>query len=301
MLSERREIPRAHTETLGVVGHPVGHSLSPLLQNTLLSHFGLDACYHAFDVDPAIFSTAIRGAAALGFRGLNVTVPHKQRAAELCDELSPEATVLRAVNTLSFRPDGTVFGANTDPYGFRTALRRFDLDLPESGALVLGAGGAARSVVFALGQLRARTIWVANRTESRAQSLVDALSPVMPEGVRVYALPLTASAVQKPLEHCALVVNATSVGMSPHTGVSPLPPGARFAPGTAVMDLVYNPLKTLFLREAEEAGCEVQNGLDMLIHQAVASLEIWFNKKLEVDPEFLHKLRELLVDALSAG
>jgi len=296
----RKQLPDAHTATLGVVGHPVGHSLSPLLQNTLLRKLSLNACYHAFDVEPARFRDAIRGAASLGFLGLNVTVPHKQRAAELCDLLSDEARLLRAANTLVFRPDGSIFGANTDPFGFRRALQEFRPDLRDFNALVLGAGGAARSVVLALSQLGSRNVWIANRTRSRAQALVQELGPALGEATALHDLPLDSSNVQRAVDASQLVVNATSVGMAPDVDATPLPPGVRLNPAMAVVDLIYNPLETRFLREAKEAGCEIDNGLNMLIFQAVASLEIWFETEVNLEPNFLTELRTLLTGALSS-
>lgn len=298
MNSASKQQPNARTATLGVIGHPVGHSLSPLLHNTLLWRLRLDACYHAFDVEPAQLPRAVEGAAALGFLGLNVTVPHKQGVFRLCDELSDEARILKAVNTLFFRPDGTIFGANTDPYGFRRALTEFLPNLQAFTALVLGAGGAARSVLLALSELGATTVWIANRTLSRAQRLATELAPQLPGPITLRPIGLEPRELESALKSSSLVVNATSVGMSPNTNGTPLPEGVSLRPGTAVVDLIYNPFETRLLRQAREAGCKVENGLNMLIFQAVASLEIWFGRRLDFDADVFAELRDILVSAL---
>ncbi|MBF0400878.1 MAG: shikimate dehydrogenase [Magnetococcales bacterium] len=275
-------IPDGHTRLIGVIGHPVSHTLSPALHNPALAWLGLNMRYLAFHVHPAQLETAVRGFAAIGMVGFNATVPHKEALLPLMDWLDPLAQRIGAVNTVSIDPDGTLRGYNTDAYGFIDALQETDtlpqpLDLSSSSVLVLGAGGAARGVVVGLLEAGARQIAVANRTPARAEQLIADLRPCYPQA-NLTPLPLEAD--QLPLESCDLLVNTTLLGLQgEEIQVVEMP---RLPTTALVYDIVYTPKETPLLRAAKQQGLVTLNGLGMLIHQGSRAFELWTGQKMPV-------------------
>jgi len=251
----------------GIALHPAGHTLSPVIHEAAYRALALDAAFAAFDVEPARLGDAVRGMRALGLTQLCVSLPHKEAVLALADRVSDEARAIGAANTLTLR-GGELVADNTDWIG---VLRTLEPLGPWAGkrATVLGAGGAARAVVFALRHLGAE-VRIVNRTRARAEKLAAEL------GGKIGAL-------EEPFD---LLVNATSVGMSPEIAATPAPASA-LAPGATVFDTVYRPLETRLLREARERGCRVQDGLDMLVHQAVEQIRIWSGKR--ADPALLRR------------
>jgi shikimate dehydrogenase len=254
----------------GVMGWPVRHSRSPRLHGYWLAQHGVDGAYVPLAVEPAQFGAAVRGLLACGFRGVNVTIPHKEAAFALCDDLADSARRAGAVNTLRFE-DGRILGSNTDGYGFLESLAEqapgFD---PRSGpAVLLGAGGAARAIAAALLDAGCPRVTLVNRTRPRAEALAAALGgPVL-------------VAEAPPLAGAALLVNTTSLGMAgqPPLGIdlSPLPPAA------VVADIVYVPLETPLLAAARARGLVAVDGLGMLLHQARPGFAAWFGVAPQVD------------------
>lgn len=257
--------PTATTRLAGVLGHPVKHSLSPVLHNAAFAEVGLDWAYVAFDVPDGACPAAVAGARALGLQGLSVTMPHKRSAALACDELSVTATALGVVNTIVRRRDRLV-GEATDGPGFLASLRAAGHDPAQRTCLVLGAGGAARAVVHALaGAGGARIGVVARRPEAARE-------------VAALAGKVGAVATAVDVDSADLIVNATSVGMAGTPGEDGLPMGlgpGDFRPGHVVADLVYNPRRTPLLSAAEAAGATPIDGLGMLVHQAALAFELW--------------------------
>ncbi len=260
------------TRLFGVLGHPVGHSLSPAMQNAALREMGVDGVYLAFDVPPGGLADAVAGLKALGAGGVNCTIPHKEAALGLADRLAEDARVIGAVNTLVFR-DGETTGHNTDAPGFLADLARCGLDPRGRRAVVLGAGGSARAVVTALLRAGAR-VAVANRTVERARELAEDLGGRL--GVRgVECVPLAEAPLREALDGAALLVNTTAVGMSPRLEEMPPVPPESLGPELLVYDLIYNPLETRLLRAARERGARTANGAGMLAHQGALALELW--------------------------
>ena len=239
----------------GIILHPAGHTLSPLLHATAYAELGLEARYHAFDVPLERLSDAVVGMRALGLRQLSVSLPLKEAVLPLADRVSDAARAIGAANTLT-RVGEQLVADNTDWIG---VLRSLEALGPWRGAraLVLGAGGAARAVVYALGQLGAN-VGVHARTRARAEKLAAELG----------------AELASPDSRCDLLVNATPVGMQPQIDRTPLA-AEHLDPAATVFDLVYRPLETRLLREARARGCRTQDGLDMLIHQAVEQVRIW--------------------------
>ena len=261
----------------GVIGHPVAHSRSPKLHGHWLKTYGLSGHYVPMDVTPSDLEGVLRTLPKAGFVGANVTVPHKEAALRLADHVSDRASVIGAANTLVFRDDGTIHADNTDGYGFMENLRAGAPDwVPQDGpAVVFGAGGAARAILWALADAGVPEILLTNRTRTRADHLKEEF------GQRITVVDWVQAG--NVIENAELVVNTTSLGMQgqPELRV----PLDGLQPGTVVTDLVYAPLQTRLLQQAEEAGCTTVDGLGMLLHQAVPGFERWFGVRPEVDAE----------------
>jgi shikimate dehydrogenase len=283
---------------VGIIGWPVGHSLSPRMHNAAFEALGLNYAYLPLPVAPAQVEPAIKGLAALGFAGANVTVPHKSAVLRWVDEVSPVAKAIGAANTLIVRPDGTILGDNTDAYGFMTDL--MEQEWPGSPsrlrrALVIGAGGAARAVSYGLLHGGAE-VAVANRSFERAVDLcraiggaLEAADPPAPGRIGAHRFP---DDLARLAQGADLIVNATTLGL--HGSDDPLPwdPDVPFHAGQLVYDLA--PLSarrghTPFLALAAAGGARVVGGLGMLVHQGARAFELWTGVKapLEVMREAL--------------
>ena len=260
---------------LGLIGWPVEHSLSPVIQTAALQACGLEGKYELYPVLPLpegkqdleeIFLRTRNGE----IRGINVTIPHKQNVIPLLDSLTPVAQKIGAVNTV-YLENGKVIGDNTDADGFLNDLKQNISQIPrEKTALVLGAGGSSRAVSYAL----SRDGWqvkVAARRLEQAQSLVDDLSEN--QRFELSAIHLDPKALMK--LNPGLIVNTTPVGMTPQISESPWLGEVSFPRGSFIYDLVYNPRETLFVRQARDAGLEASNGLGMLLEQAALAFERW--------------------------
>jgi shikimate dehydrogenase len=243
---------------LGVCGWPVAHSLSPEMHNAALAEAGLESWrYLRLPLPPDRFEETVRALPARGFRGVNVTIPHKEAALALADGASPAARAIGAANTLTFEDDGSIHADNTDAPGLLEAL---PVDPAGKVALVLGAGGAARAAVHALVQAGAQ-VWVWNRTPERAQALAEALG---------------AQAVSRSMQ-AEIVINATSVGLHDPSGTfKALPLTADdVGAGSCVVDMVYRPGGTALIQTVQEWGARTVDGLEILIAQGAASFERW--------------------------
>jgi len=258
----------------GVIGHPVAHSRSPALFRHWLDATDRTGHYVPLHVAPDELETVLRAMPAMGFVGANVTIPHKEHALRIADEVSDAARRIGAANTLTFRADGTIHADNTDGYGFIANLRQTAPALaPERGpALILGAGGAARAIIVALLDAGVPRIVLTNRTRARAEDLATAFGP----SITVIDWNEAAAA----LPDAVTVVNTTALGMA---GKDPLTLDlSALHPAQLVTDIVYTPLQTDLLRAAEQAGCTSVDGLGMLLHQAVPGCERWFGFRPEV-------------------
>ena len=260
------------TRVFCVLGHPVGHSVSPAMHNAALAQMGLDGVYVAFDVTPEGLADAVRGLQALGIGGINCTIPHKEALLPLMDELSEEAAFIGAVNTIVFS-DGRRIGHNTDAPGFLASLRAEGADPAGKEVLVLGAGGSARAVVVALARSGAR-VTVANRTVERAEELASQLNAKFHANA-VRAIELRAEVLGPTVAGADIIVNTTSLGMNPHSEGMPELPVDRIRPDAFVYDLIYNPLETRLLREARQRGARGAHGAGMLARQGALALELW--------------------------
>jgi shikimate dehydrogenase len=269
-----------------VCGHPIAHSRSPMIHGFWLKKHGIDGFYDAVDVAPENFEAFLGGLAENGLAGGNITIPHKEAAYRFADRRDAAAEEIGAVNTLWFE-DGQLCATNTDAHGFAANLDEYAPGWTKAGAaVVLGAGGASRAVIFALKQRGFTDIRIVNRTVARAAELADRFG----EGVSAHP----PDAVAELLSDAGLLVNTTALGMH---GNAEIPADPLHLPDHAIVtDIVYVPLETPLLAAARMRGLKTVDGLGMLLHQAVPGFERWFGVRPEVTPE----LRSLIVSDLGA-
>jgi shikimate dehydrogenase len=261
----------ARTQLTGLIGWPVSHSFSPAMHNAALAVLGLNWVYVPLPVPPDRVGDAVRGLPALGFQGVNVTVPHKQAVMPFLDEISPAAQAIGAVNTILVEQEsGRLLGFNTDWRGFLADLVAKEVEVNGRHCLVLGAGGSARGIVYALFQVGGRVLLLARRPEQAYQLAADLGSGFVEEIRPLAELESTAAQTKAPL-----IINTTPLGMSPHIDGSPWPDDVPMPAGSFVYDLVYNPPETRLMRQALDAGCHACNGLGMLLRQGAISFALW--------------------------
>lgn len=276
------------TRLAGVIGWPVSHSLSPRLHGHWLKEYSIDGSYIALPVERTDFSTAIGSLQREGYRGVSVTVPHKEAAFAIAHRVDAAAKAAGAVNQLVFHDDGTIEGLNTDAPGLAASLREGGVSLDGKPGILLGAGGAARAAVLALADLGASEIRILNRDRHRAEVLVSNLS----SSVDVDLVPMALDDWRKVAGDTALVVNATSAGMKDTLS---LDVALEALPKTAVVcDIVYNPLETGLLKCARALHLKTVDGLGMLMHQAVPAFKAFFGVEPKVTSALRHELESAL-------
>lgn len=272
------------TNIVGLIGYPVSHSVSPQMHNAAFAKLELDWCYIPLPVataPAALIGEAVIGLRALGLRGANVTVPHKQAVMPHLDTLTQAAQAIGAVNTIRVEPNGTFLGDNTDARGFIMDLTSHNVLLEGKRALVLGAGGSARAVVYGLAQAGCTALTILNRTVEKARALADVMQPLFPDCViHVDALP---TGIPEHTAQADLIVNCTSLGMSPHVAATPWDIDVPFHAGQTVYDLIYNPSLTQLLVKAAADGARTIGGLGMLVWQGAISFELWTGQTAPVD------------------
>jgi shikimate dehydrogenase len=297
------------TQLIGLIGWPVEHSFSPAMHNAAAADLGLDFVYVALPVRPGDVETAVRGLAALGFRGVNVTIPHKQAVMPFLHEIAAGARAIGAVNTIVVnrgqfavgsgqgavdsgqwtgeRSQSSIFtlqsssklvGYNTDWSGFLADLTARGVEVDGRSCLILGAGGSARGVAYGLARAGGQVQVLARRVE-QAQTLVDEIGPRVDGAGWLNAWPLRELETAVRAATAPLIVNTTPLGMSPHVETSVWPDDLAFPAGAFAYDLVYNPVETRFIRQAQAAGCQSANGLGMLLHQGAQAFALWTGRE----------------------
>lgn len=257
----------SHTVLYGVIGDPIRHSKSPIMLNRAFRETGINGAYGAFHVTPERLGEAISGIRALGFRGLNVTIPHKIEVMGHLDEIDESARAIGAVNTI-VNEGGRLIGFNTDGIGYVRSLKEeAEPDLAGKRIVVVGCGGAARGIVWALAKENPGEIVLVNRTAERARELAASF------GSKTISA-LDWERLREACEDADVVINTTSVGMSPNVDAVPLDPD-WLRPGAVASDLIYNPLTTAFLKRAADRGCRVHGGLGMFVYQGAYAFEYW--------------------------
>lgn len=275
----------------GVFGDPIAHSLSPAMHNAAFSALGMDCIYHAFRVKPEKLRKAILGAEAMGFGGLNLTVPLKEAALKLdCIKPDPLAEKIGAVNTVVFGKNGEIKGYNTDGLGAKQALQNAAVEIKGSKIVVAGAGGAARAIAFQLAADGAE-ITIVNRTEGRAIELAKDISAAALSG-NVTGRGL--SRLKDLLQNTDVLINTTTLGMHPNIDTS-IATAEDLHPGLTVFDIVYNPLETSLLREAKASGAKTVSGVLMLVYQGAEAFRLWTGTEPPVE-----LMKKTVLEALQA-
>ena len=266
------------TIVCGLIGDPVEHSMSPAMQNAAFRELNLDYAYVPFRVRGEDIGRAIAGMRALGLRGLNVTIPHKMAVIPFLDGLDALAGKIGAVNTI-VNDGGTLTGCNTDAGGFLQPLLERGFNPEGKRIVVVGAGGAARGIAFALVDKGARLVML-NRTADRARALAEQLCQHYPQGAE--GMELNEHNLAESTASADMIVNTTSVGMGASSNETPIPRQV-LRRGALVYDIVYNPLKTKLISEAESAGCVTISGAEMLAWQGALAFEKWTARKAPIE------------------
>ena len=268
----------AKTKVYGVIGDPIEHSLSPALHNAAFKVLKLDCVFLAFKVKTGEVESAIRGMRGLGIRGLNVTMPHKEAVIAYLDEVDSAAKFLGSVNTV-LNDNGKLNGFSTDGIGALNALKENGVTLNGKKVLLLGGGGAAKTIAFALAKVVDELI-ILNRSPEKITPLTKIMNREFNK--QVSGGLLAPSAIQKNIQNVDILINATSVGMHPNDEHSLVEP-QWLRPDLTVMDIVYNPIETKLAKDAKKAGAKVISGVEMLIYQGAASFEVWTGHKAPVE------------------
>jgi len=268
------------TKIIGIIGKNIKNSLSPLFHNQIILKYSLKFCYLPFQVTENDLTQAIQGIRALSIKGVNVTFPYKEKVIEFLDKVEESARRIGAVNTI-VNNKGILIGYNTDVIGFKKSLQEdAKFTVKKKKAVILGAGGAARAVVYALLEEEIEEICIFNRTLEKAKMIKRNLSSFFPKS-SISVFPLEEEDLKDKIEKAHLLVNATSLGIPPRVDNTPLPDEKLFHPDLLVYDLIYHPVRTLFLRQAERAGAKIINGLPMLVYQGIESFYLWTGLKPE--------------------
>lgn len=259
----------------GVIGYPIAHSMSPLMHNREFQALKLDHYYTAFNIHPDDLAKAIESVRILEIRGLNVTLPHKVKVMDYLDEIDEEARLIGAVNTIINR-DGHLIGTNTDGEGYLRSLLTIVDSLYAKKVILIGAGGAARAIATTLARQGVQALDVANRTAAKAEELAKHVNRFA--DCKALAL----KDAEEQLENYDIIINTTSVGMSPNVEEAPIRLD-HLKTGAVVSDLIYNPLKTKLLQQAEEKGAVIHNGVGMFVYQGALAFEKWTGIKPNIE------------------
>ncbi|MBY8990481.1 MAG: shikimate dehydrogenase [Candidatus Lokiarchaeota archaeon] len=268
----------SQTKVLGVLGHPIAHSMSPIMFNTALQELGLDYIYVAFDVHPDNLEKAMIGIRSLEIKGVNVTIPHKKTIIKYIDEVDPLALKIGAINTIK-NEEGVLKARNTDAGGAKKSLLEMGLDVSGKNVLILGSGGVSRAIAYILAE-EANKIVLTDLIENRAKLLANEIKDGMKVDIEGYLS--NEDIIEKHIKKTDILINATPIGMYPKVDETPIPK-ELLHDDLFVFDVVYNPLETRLMKEAAEIGCETLGGLDMLVNQGIVAFEWWLNKKPSKD------------------
>ena len=265
------------TQLVGLIGWPVSHSFSPKMHNAAFADLGLNWVYLPFPIEPEHVETAVPGLFAAGIRGINITVPHKQAVIPLLDEIEEGAQAIGAVNTIVKEENGRLKGYNTDWAGFLADLAEQNVSVEGRDCLIIGAGGSARAIAYALAHAGGQVQILARRIEQAAALVADLRSFFASDVLQERPLSELPSVIKE--SEAPLIVNTTPVGMTPNINSSVWPETLPLPPNSFVYDLVYNPTETKIMQQAKANQCGASNGLGMLVHQGALAFTLWTGKK----------------------
>lgn len=273
-----------HTQLTGLLGSPVAHSISPMMHNEAFAQLGLDYAYLAFDVNEEELETAIEGLRAMKVKGFNLTMPNKNRMCRLCDKLSPVAQITGAVNTV-VNENGIFVGHTTDGIGYMESVKEAGLNIIGEKITVLGAGGAATSIIAQAAFDGVAEISIFNqksKSYERMEGIISKLTEQTNCKLNLFTYD-SQDILRKELAESILLVNTTPVGMAPNIEDSLITDTTMFHPNLTVSDIIYNPEETKLLRLAKETGCKTFNGLHMLLYQGAAAFKLWTGQEMPVE------------------
>src|SRR3989339_1563180 len=262
------------TQIVGIIGHPIKHSYSPFIHNVAIELKKIDYVYLPFDIPSSNLNSALKGMKALGIKGFNVTIPHKESVIQYMSSVSEEVSMIGSVNTI-VNDQGRLIGHNTDAYGIWETLLPFKDDISGNQVCVIGAGGSARAVIYTLiRHFKPKKLFIVNRNERRAENLKECFSEKM-KFSSIKTKELIPPSAFEVMRDSKLIIHATPVGMNPNENDSITTSADVFSKGQIVFDLVYNPQITLLMKIAIRSGAKTINGLSMLVNQAAKSFELW--------------------------
>lgn len=273
-----------HTQLTGLLGSPVAHSISPMMHNEAFAQLGLDYAYLAFDVNEEELETAIEGLRAMKVKGFNLTMPNKNRMCRLCDKLSPVAQITGAVNTV-VNENGIFVGHTTDGIGYMESVKEAGVNIIGEKITVLGAGGAATSIIAQAAFDGVTEISIFNqksKSYERMEGIISQLTEQTNCKLNLFTYD-SQDILRKELAESILLVNTTPVGMAPNIEDSLITDTTMFHSKLTVSDIIYNPEETKFLRLAKEAGCKTFNGLHMLLYQGAAAFKLWTGQEMPIE------------------
>ena len=279
-----KDMITGHTKLTGLLGSPVEHSISPMMHNESFRVLGLDYAYLAFDVGAQELEIAVEGLKALKVKGFNLTMPNKNRMCRLCDQLSPAAEIIGAVNTVENR-NGELVGHSTDGSGYMLAVKNAGYEILGKKMTLFGAGGAGTSIFVQAALDGVAEISVFNRRTpffERAEQIIRKLNERTSCKIRLYDYE-DASVLRREIGDSAILTNATSVGMAPNLEACILKDTSMLHPDLIVSDVIYNPKETKLLKMAKEAGCRTCNGMYMLLYQGAEAFRIWTGQEMPVE------------------
>ena len=283
---------KTQRQLVGIIGHHISHTLSPAIHTAAFKALNIDFSYGVFDVTPEFLASLLTSMRKSGCAGANVTIPHKQAVIPLLDEIDDGAAAIGAVNVIVNR-DGKLIGYNTDMLAIKHVLEPSRGRVRDSSVVVLGAGGGARAAVYAISKFSApRTVKISNRSGNRAEELIKDFRKIFPtigyEGIK------NNNQLAAAIAGSVLIVNTTSVGMTPDVNALPLPGSITFSNQQIIFDIIYNPVETALLRLAAKQGAQTINGVEMFLHQAAHAFKLWTGKKFPVQ-----QAREIVLQALA--
>ena len=273
-----------HTQLTCLLGSPVAHSKSPMMHNESFSQLGIDCVYLAFDVKPENLEKTVHSLRAMNARGFNLTMPHKTAACQLCDELSPAAQIIGAINTVVI-DDGKLIGHTTDGLGFMRSVNEAGVNLAGQKMTILGAGGAATSIFVQAALDGVAEISIFSRPGNffnRAKNIIEELKKHSETKIQLFTFE-DETILRREIQESILLVNGTSVGMALNEDCSIINDVSMFHKNLFVSDIIYNPEETKFLKLAKGAGCQTQNGLNMLLYQGAEAFKLWTGQDMPVD------------------
>ena len=287
-----KQVSKSTDTLVGIIGHPIAHTLSPAMHTAAFKKLRIPFVFGVFDVTQEFLPALVKSLRTKNIAGVNVTIPHKQAVMGLLDNVTVDAAKVGAVNVIVCH-DGTLTGYNTDVAGVTHSLASVRARLRGASILILGSGGGARAVAYSLSkEFSPRRIRIHNRSTERAETMAAEFQKLFPS-VRFDTV-ADQQSFPSAITESTLIVNATSVGMSPNIDALPVPDHTIFSNQQIIFDIIYNPVETALLRKARASGAKVINGVDMLVYQGAAAFELWTGKKFPVE-----LARSVLLDALT--